>query len=55
MSLKELCRPCAALLGAKKSVTLISSGRDRKITCGLCGRRRFGATFDVKRKQKKEN
>lgn len=50
MSLKELCRPCAAELGAKKSVELISSGRDRKITCGLCGRRRFGATYDVRRK-----
>ena len=47
---KHLCKPCAEnLRQAGKQLTVQASGRDNKITCAECGRRRFGALYDVRR------
>lgn len=44
----DLCKPCAETLKAEgKIVTFVSGGRDRKVFCSKCGRRRFGATYQV--------
>lgn len=44
-----LCVPCAVKVAATKEVTKIGNRKD-KITCTECGRRRYGAEYEVKRK-----
>lgn len=44
---RNLCVPCAAKLSEKREVQLIEHGRDNKITCDACGRRRYGNTYNV--------
>jgi hypothetical protein len=47
---KNLCKPCAEKLRqAGKQLTVQAIARDYKITCAECGRRRFGALYDVRR------
>ncbi len=43
----NLCVPCAIKLSEKREVQLIEHGRDNKITCDACGRRRYGNTYNV--------
>lgn len=43
-----LCRPCAETLKAKKKLIRHSLGKDAKITCESCGRRRYGAKYEVR-------
>lgn len=43
----KLCVPCAAKLSENREVHLIDHGRDNKITCDGCGRRRYGNTYNV--------
>lgn len=43
----KLCVPCAAKLSEKRVVQLIEHGRDNKITCDGCGRRRYGNIYNV--------
>lgn len=44
-----MCRPCAE--GAKDSYELkIQLGKSEKITCAICGRRRYGSRYEVRRK-----
>ena len=51
---RNLCKPCAEKLRRKgKIVTFKFGGRDNKITCDACGCRRFGATYDVRGKEKR--
>ena len=47
---KDLCRPCAEAEKAKYAVKVISTGVNKKITCAVCGRRRYGATYEVGQK-----
>lgn len=47
---RPLCKPCAEALRKHKQLIFVSGGRDNKITCAKCGRRRFGAVYDVRRK-----
>lgn len=47
---KELCGRCAAILREKKEVRYIAGGVNHKVSCTECGRRRYGGTYDVKRK-----
>ena len=50
---KHLCRPCTEeLKRAGKTVIFQSGGVNNKITCTECGRRRFGATYQVGRRKK---
>jgi len=47
----DLCKPCAKSL-PKKSLSLLRNSVDNKITCALCGRRRYGATYLIKEEPK---
>lgn len=48
MAYIDLCKPCAEALRAEgKSVIFVSGGRDHKVFCDHCGRRRFGALYNV--------
>ena len=42
-----LCRPCADKLSVNATVRAVRRGVDMKITCQMCGRRRFGAEYEV--------
>lgn len=43
-----LCRPCAE--GAKDHYELnIQLGKSEKVTCAICGRRRYGNRYEVRR------
>ena len=44
-----ICRSCAE--SAKDSYELkIQLGKSEKITCAICGRRRYGSRYEVRRK-----
>lgn len=44
-----ICRPCAE--GAKDSYELnIRLGKSEKVTCAICGHRRYGNRYEVRRK-----
>lgn len=44
-----MCRPCAE--GAKDHYKLnIQLGKSEKVTCAICGRRRYGNRYEVRRK-----
>ena len=48
MAYRDLCRPCAEKLRANgKIVMYVSGGRDHKVFCDKCYRRRFGATYKI--------
>lgn len=42
-----LCRPCADKLSVNATVRAVRRGVDMKITCQMCGRRRYGAEYEV--------
>lgn len=49
--LKVMCKPCSlGEVAAGKKIKQVS-GKFEKITCSVCGRRRFGATFEVTKKE----
>ena len=48
MAYRDLCRPCAEKLRAEgKKVAYVSGGRDHKVFCDQCCRRRFGSLYNV--------
>lgn len=49
----DLCTPCAEKMRDGYTLKMIRRGVDYKITCALCGRRRFGATYETEPKRKK--
>lgn len=50
-----LCRPCAEALGREWSLRRLSGGRDNKVTCDRCGRRRYGVTYELSRKKEERD
>ncbi len=50
----DLCGKCAALLREGFQLRRVAGGVDNKITCSNCGRRRYGATYELE-KQSKSN
>lgn len=48
----ELCGACAAKLKETASVKKVAGGVDNKVTCAECGRRRYGATYEVEKRWK---
>ncbi len=48
----DLCGPCAAVLGEGFILTRIAGGVDNKITCAHCGKRRYGATYEMTPKKR---
>ena len=45
----DLCVPCVNAVSKEYAIKFVSGGVGNKITCSLCGRRRFGATYTVDR------
>lgn len=50
MKKMELCGVCAAMLRKEANVKKIGGGVDNKVTCSKCGRRRYGATYEVEKR-----
>lgn len=46
----DLCRPCMEAKKKTHKLSRVAGGKDNKITCAGCGRRRFGYTYEVRRK-----
>ena len=53
MKTAELCGKCAAMIADAYDVRRVAGGRDCKVTCAQCGKRRYGGTFEVRRKVRK--
>ena len=47
----DLCRPCAERTGEKYDMKTIKTGVNRKVTCEMCHRRKFGSRYELKRKK----
>ena len=43
----ELCVPCAEKLKEGYDVKKAKSGVNKKVTCAACGKRRYGAVYEV--------
>lgn len=52
MKKMELCGACAAKLREEAEVNKVGGGVDNKVTCSKCGRRRYGAIYEVGRKKR---
>ena len=50
----ELCKPCAEIAGEKHKLTPVIVGRDRKITCEMCQRRRYGVRYKMEKRKRSE-
>lgn len=48
----QLCLPCALALEKTAPVKRLTFHKDRKVTCRMCGRARFGADYEVGGKEK---
>ena len=51
MKKMELCGACAAMLREQAEVKKLGGRHDNKVTCTNCGRRRYGATYEVGKKK----
>lgn len=50
----ELCAKCTALIADAYDVRRIAGGVDYKVTCEHCRKRRFGGTYEVETRAKRE-
>lgn len=48
---RDLCGRCAETLRRGFDLQKVAGGTDNKITCAECGRRRYGATYELKKKK----
>lgn len=55
MQQMNLCGRCSELLRDRYNIRLVDRSINNKIDCDVCKRRRYGGTYDVKPKQKKQN
>lgn len=53
---RKFCLPCFLALknAGKHDIQRVNGGRDMKITCWKCKRRRFGAEYEITRKGEKQ-
>ena len=49
--IRDLCGACAAKLSTAYTVRKVCGGVDNKITCAECSRRRYGATYEIVKKE----
>ena len=47
----DLCGACAEQMKEGYALKKISGGIDNKVTCDNCGRRRYGATYELTKKK----
>ena len=50
----DLCGACAEMLKEGYTLKKISGGVDNKVTCSNCGRRRYGGTYQMEKKETKK-
>lgn len=50
----DLCGACAEKLKEGYILKKISGGVDNKVTCSNCGRRRYGGTYQMEKKETKK-
>ncbi len=49
----DLCGACLAQVRADHAIKLLTRGVGNKITCDKCGRRRYGGTYEVTKREDK--
>lgn len=49
----DLCGACLAAVRAEHEIKLLTRGVDNKITCAHCGRRKYGGTYEVTKREDK--
>ncbi|MEG1579071.1 MAG: hypothetical protein RR949_07505 [Oscillospiraceae bacterium] len=50
----ELCGKCSALMRDGYLVRRVGGGVDNKVYCANCGKRRYGATYELEPRSKKQ-
>lgn len=50
----ELCVPCAEKMREGYTLRTVKIGVNQKVTCAGCGRRRYGAHYEVEKKEAKK-
>lgn len=50
---QDLCGACLAQVRADHAIKLLTRGVGNKITCDKCGRRRYGGTYEVTKREDK--
>ncbi len=51
----ELCGRCAAIFAETYRVERVAGGCDHKVTCEHCRKRRYGGTYKIETKTKKNS
>lgn len=49
----DLCQKCAEIMKEGYILKRIRGGVDNKVTCAQCGKRRYGATYELTKKETK--
>lgn len=49
-----LCKPCAVTMSESIDLAQLGREKDKKVVCAQCGRRRFGAEYEVGRREAKK-
>lgn len=47
----DLCVPCAEQMKEGYILRKVGGGVANKVTCGLCGRRRYGSSYELEKKK----
>ena len=47
----DLCVPCAEQMKEGYTLRKVGGGVSNKVTCGLCGRRRYGSAYELEKKK----
>ena len=48
----DLCGPCIARIGEAYNLIRVAGGVNRKVICSRCGKKRYGATYEMAVKKK---
>lgn len=47
---RDYCKPCAMIMAEKYDLKPIPCGKDNKVTCWRCKLRKYGMTYEQRRK-----
>ena len=50
----DLCGRCAALYAEHYELNRVSGGVNNKVECSACGRKHYGGTYRITKRQKKD-
>lgn len=48
---QDLCRPCAEITKETYALKVVVRGSNRKITCEMCHRRRYGVRYELTKRE----